>query len=409
MQQNTNLRGVENQLESLYYLHIPKTAGTSLIAFLDAQFADTEICPGQLLPSLFSIDRTRLRDYRFFRGHLWHGLERYVGQPLRYLTMLRDPLHRTLSWYSHVRRDPNAHRHEQVVGEQWSLLEFVTDPETQWDLINTQTIFLAADLDFEQLAADPVGYGTRTIRAYAKRGDDPALLEAAKRRLESMEFGIAERMADSLNLFSHVFGFDPAMPAQHLNVSARHISESEISADVRSAVDKVTVLDRELYDWARARFAERFSAMVRSLVMNEARREGRAGRVWRLPLQPSSHEYIGVEVLECPRSLSPDALAMVDVAIRNDSEELLSSRPPHPIHVSYHWVDTDGEMIVYDGERSQLPKPLGAGERFGMTVRVRAPVQEGRFNLQVRLVQEGVSWIEGVQRPQNLEVLVSSN
>ncbi|WP_295921457.1 sulfotransferase family 2 domain-containing protein [uncultured Xanthomonas sp.] len=395
--------------EALYFLHIPKTAGTTLSAFLDAQYTPAQICPSKLLPELFAMDRCSLRerDYRFFRGHLWNGLERYVQQPLRYLTMLRDPLRRTLSWYAHVRRDPRAYRHEQMVRENWSFLDFVTDPDTRWDLVNTQVLYLAADLDFEQLAADPVGYGRRTIRAYAERGNDPALLEVAKSRLRSMEFGICERMGDSLMLFSYLFGFDTDVPMHQLNVSPGRISDSALSAEVRAAVDKVTELDRQLYEWAKQVFAERFSAMAATLVMKEARRLGHAGRIWRVPLQAASLARIGVAAVLCPAQLAADTSATVEVMIRNDSDELLSSRPPCPVHVSYHWVDANsGDTIVYDGERTVLPAAIGPNECLSVTARVRAPSQPGRFKLQPRLVQEGVRWIGEDCREHDQDVLV---
>lgn len=393
----------------VYFLHIPKTAGTTLIAFLDAQYARGDICPGQLLPELFALDRARVGGYQFYRGHLWHGVERYVGKPLQYLTMLRDPLQRTLSWYLHVRRNPDAYRHARMVSEQWSLLDFVNDPETRWDLLNTQTLFLAADLDFERLAADPVGYGQRTIRAYAERGHDPALLETAKRRLETMQFGIAERMEHSLYLLSHAFGFDPGMPAQRLNVSPNAMAVPDIPADVRAAIEAATSMDRALYAWACERFAERFDAMVHSLVVNEAAREGCVGAAWRTPLQATSLEHIGVESVACSAALVANDTTHVRVTVRNDSDEVLSSRPPHPVHVAYHWVDAgSGETVVHNGERTPLPAVLPAGARLEMSACVRAPEHAGRFRLQVRLVQEGVSWIEHADPGDDPEVVVQA-
>jgi len=388
-------QGSPAEARSLYYLHIPKTAGTSLISFLDAQFAPAEICPAQLLPELFALGRDQVGDYRFYRGHLWHGLERHVGRPLRYLTMLRDPLRRTVSWFSHVRRDPGAYRHEQVVRENWSLLDFVNDERTRWDLVNAQTVFLALDLDHARLAADPVGYGQQAVRDCVGRGDDPALLALARRRLESMHFGITERLADSLTLFAHAFGFDPGMPAPCLNVSAARADAVEVSAEARAAIERATVLDRALYAWAVERFNERFSEMARELVIAEAVREGRMGRAWRSALRPGSMARIGVESVECGDSLPADGMATARVVVRNDSGEVLGSRPPHPVHVAYHWVDADsGAMEVFDGERTTLPAAVAAGGRVALPARVRAPARPGRFRLQVRLVQEGVGWLE---------------
>jgi len=292
----------QGEVPPLYYLHIPKTAGTSLVAFLDAQFSAKDICPAQLLPALFALGCARASRYRLYRGHLWYGLARYVGQPLRLLTMLRDPLQRTLSWFSHARRDPNAYRHDRIVEERWSLQDFVTDPQTQWDMVNTQTLFLAADLDYDQLALDPVGYGRRTIRALAERRDDRRLLETAKRRLEAMDFGITERMWESVCLFSHVFGLDPEVPVERLNVSPHRATE--VTAAERAAIDEITPLDRELYDWACDRFSERFDAIVQELVSAEARRSGTTGRAWRTPLLADSRQWLAIESVRCARTFA---------------------------------------------------------------------------------------------------------
>jgi len=394
--------------EATYYLHIPKTGGTSLISFLNAQYCPARVCPAQLLPELFEIDPAQLAQYQFFRGHLWYGLDSYVGRKLRYLTMLRDPIRRTVSWYMHVRRDAGAYRHRQVVSEAWSLLDFVTDESTSWDLINTQTLFLAVDLDYRQLAADPVGYGQRIVREHAFRRGDRSLLERAKRRLETMDFfGITERMQDSMYLLAHTFDFDPGFPEQHLNVSSERPASEGLSAEAVHAIEERTVLDRELYQWGQALFAERYGQMVRSLVIEHAMRKGNAGRVWRPPLKACSWPVIQLKVLACPQEALANEVFAVQVAIWNGSEEWLSSRLPHPVHVAYHWRDSkSGQTVVYDGQRSPLRGDLRAGTGIIMDAIVKAPPHVGQYVLETRIVQEGVCWAEPADTAQ-CDVLVA--
>ena len=45
--------------------------------------------------------------------------------------------------------------------------------------------------------------------------------------------------------------------------------------------------------------------------------------------------------------------------------------------VSYHWLDTRDNPIVWDGIRTEAP-PLAPGERSVVSVAVRAPIPPGR-------------------------------
>lgn len=382
----------------LYYLHIPKTAGTSLINFLDSQFDPSEICPAQLLPNLFGIGRSDLSQYRLFRGHLWHGLDSYLGRSLTYLTMLRDPVQRVVSWYSHVKREPAAYRHDRVVNENWSLLDFVRDEETNWDTINAQTLFLAVDLDYEQLARDPVGYGQGVVKKYAERGNDRALLKLAKARLEKFAFvGLSERMQDSLRLMCHTLGFYPVFQEQRLNVATNRPPDSELTSETVAAIKEITELDRELYDWASLVFEERLCAMTEGTVVRSKRsrefQNATAG--WLAPLPEEQRSLLQLGPVTAPSHVRATSSFDAVVNLTNQSCFRISSRPPHPINLSYHWIDADsGEIAVFDGDRTSVVPELEAGQSAHKRVAVRAPDGPGKYLLRIALVQEGVAWFD---------------
>lgn len=396
---------------SIYYLHIPKTGGSSFISFLDSQFDSKEVCPAQLLPELFQIPLTDMSRYKLFRGHLWYGLNSYVNQSLRYLTMLRDPVQRTISWYSHVRRDENAYRHHRVIDENWSLLDFVTDGETNWDMINAQTLFLAIDLDYSKLSYDPAGYGRSMVKAYAKRSDDRELLKIAKKRLEECcFFGITERMQDSMCLLTYVMNFYPDFSVPRLNISSNRPSDHEISAETIHAINEITRLDQELYDWACQFFEDRFREMTKSLLISHYKSNNPNIHIpWRGPLPAEERKLFDIQIADAPPKVDAASKFQVMVAATNNSKFSISGQLSNPINASYHWIEAStGAVAIFDGERTTISTGLPIAERKNFSMLVESPALAGRYVLRATIVQEGVAWFDEGESPvfSDVEIVV---
>ena len=72
-----------------------------------------------------------------------------------------------------------------------------------------------------------------------------------------------------------------------------------------------------------------------------------------------------------------------------------SSDGRNAVRLAYRWKDPTGKKVLRDYDnRTDLPKPLPAGESLSLTVDVKTPAEKGRALLQVDLVQEGVAWFE---------------
>lgn len=75
---------------------------------------------------------------------------------------------------------------------------------------------------------------------------------------------------------------------------------------------------------------------------------------------------------------------------------------------SYHWLDTLGNPIVWDGIRTPLPRPVDPEERITLRIGVRAPIPPGRYRFALDLVAEHRAWFAEVGKggpEEDLDVL----
>jgi len=99
-------------------------------------------------------------------------------------------------------------------------------------------------------------------------------------------------------------------------------------------------------------------------------------------------EYISYEG---PREAQPGSRLLPSVVFRNVSWRPWAS-DGGTVFLSYHWLDSDGAVVVGDGLRTALPHTVMPADTCTMTCRVDTPRESGRFTLAIDLVEEGVTW-----------------
>ncbi len=87
----------------LVFLHIPKTAGQSVHAYLQGGFSAAEIAPSRMNNMLIGMTLDEIRRYRLFSGHLDWALLDGIEPPKFVFTILREPRDRILSFYFFLR------------------------------------------------------------------------------------------------------------------------------------------------------------------------------------------------------------------------------------------------------------------------------------------------------------------
>jgi SAM-dependent methyltransferase len=113
-----------------------------------------------------------------------------------------------------------------------------------------------------------------------------------------------------------------------------------------------------------------------------------AGPASPVPIGPDSR-LAEIVIVNAPGSLTTGAGAEVDLRITNTGG---SAWPAGQyVRVGNHWL-TDGEPAIWDDGRVDVPKEIASGESFGIRLPVTAPLRAGRFELEVDIVQEFVTW-----------------
>jgi hypothetical protein len=87
--------------------------------------------------------------------------------------------------------------------------------------------------------------------------------------------------------------------------------------------------------------------------------------------------------------------ATVPIAITNTGNFPWPAAGANPVTLSYHWNDSAGRAVVWDGLRTKLPNDLVPGATANLQASLVFPAGTGTFTLRWDMVEEGVSWFSG--------------
>ena len=235
--------------EALIFLHIPKTAGTTLNRIIEWQYSPLSIFtmdPYRIRATperLRKLSEGRRRRLRMVRGHLYYGVHEFLPQVGTYFTMLREPVARFFSSYYFIQRRPLHPMHRKVTTERIGVEDFIRlTPRRQ----NLQC----------SLIAGVKNDGT----------SDARLLDQAKENLEKSfsVVGISERFEESLMLMARTFEWQiPFYENRKVSKTRPQVDTGQVEM-----IREHNRLDLELYEFGKKLFEE-------SLRKNEAAvREG---------------------------------------------------------------------------------------------------------------------------------------
>jgi hypothetical protein len=197
-----------------FFMHVPKTGGSTFNAHIQRCFSAGEIWPAHepktgplsaatLYTSLACVRSMSIESRtktRVFRGHFPFDTVDLLGHDVIVTTLLREPVDRTVSWLDHCRRNNPEHRDlslEQIYDDDWFTARYAR---------NLQTKAFAMTLDeATAVPAETIVAGTTARHVYETIGcalnavveiNDSRFADAQSRMDRVDVLGVTERYAD---------------------------------------------------------------------------------------------------------------------------------------------------------------------------------------------------------------------
>lgn len=222
-----------------FFAHLQKTAGTALWRRLKQQFAAAELYPGpgdgdppqSVLSVAHLLERWAARhgEIRLVTGHFPLCTTELLGGPFTTLTVLRDPVERTLS----ALRDQH-HRSPELAG---TPLDVIYDDPVRAPLLRNHMVRMLS------LTVDEMTNGALTPIEVTRHH-----LSRAEERLSTIDVvGFQEDFDDFCAELTARFGWDLGPP-----LFMNRTAPVPVSDELRARIARDNAADLELYEYARA-------------------------------------------------------------------------------------------------------------------------------------------------------------
>jgi hypothetical protein len=257
------------QTQRFFFVHVMKTAGTTFALHLQRQFHGPEIYPsGELdrgdtnnpqvyasVRKLLTLPPERREQIRVYSGHFPYVASQVIEDDVVTLTLLRDPVDRTVSVLKHFKRLHERYREqtlEEIYDDEFVFSHFIDNHQTRIFSVQREdnpdafSSSLSYDATLEALSPnrDPSMVGsTRSSRIVV----DDGRLALAKTNLGRIDvLGLTTHYGDFIEELRTRFGWWPS----GLDVQGRaNVSDEpwEAEAGLRTRIAADNAYDVELY------------------------------------------------------------------------------------------------------------------------------------------------------------------
>jgi hypothetical protein len=144
--------------KKLIFMHLPKCGGTTFHSILERMYLPKNILDINFTDNVwlnkeeFDILSTKEKsELELIKGHIKYGIHKFFPGKSEYITFLRDPVERIISFYFYVKRKPNHRLYEHnLFNDKMSLYDFTTKLKDE-DINNGQIRYISGIVDKEEL------------------------------------------------------------------------------------------------------------------------------------------------------------------------------------------------------------------------------------------------------------------
>jgi hypothetical protein len=238
------------------FVHLPRTGGITLGRIFDRQYGAEHVFKLyatarfdtsealQKLDTMSAVERTRLKA---IIGHQRFGMHRAYFPSATCVTMLREPVDRSVAYYYYILNNPGHYFHRTLVEKRLKLRDFMLNPQSiEFDNYQTRQL--------SDRTGVPIG---------ACSGE---MLDEARANLARCAvWGLTNRFDESILLMKRALGWSTPL-YEKLNVGHGRVTVESIPEETVAAIRAANSLDIELYEFAREKFNQLVEAQGDSLL-----------------------------------------------------------------------------------------------------------------------------------------------
>src|ERR1700722_3693158 len=250
--------------KTLLFLHIHKTAGTTLHRIIEREYNPFRFYPTEggriewFIDHFRKLSQHRREALQVVKGHMSFGLHEHLPQLSTYITFLRDPVERCISSYYYSKGNPFNPFYKRIDRESLNLPSFLEI--APWN--NNLQCKTIAGIDRSEYRPVEVfrrmsQLGTGTVDPTLDRWSNEAILERAKENLTRYFgfVGLTERFSQSLIALKYLFGWKLSSYSSYRKSRNRPKSEA-LDPGIIAAVEERNRFDRALYGCGKKMFED---------------------------------------------------------------------------------------------------------------------------------------------------------